>query len=225
MKNLNFFFLIVCLFAAGACYKSGTNEKPKTAPATANSSPVAEKPAETNAQKDAPVVNSNAAEKEIAELEKTVQKDPKNSQAHFQLGKNYQALKNEDKAIDSYKRAIDAKADYAEANYELGKIYVAKKDFQSARPFMQKAAKINYKSPEYLVALGDTYRELKECNLAMPPYGNSVNFDDKNPAAYYGMGLCYLELNNKIAAQTQLRPLEKLDKNLAKKLEDKIAGK
>lgn len=225
MKNLNAFVLIVCLSAAGACYKSGSNEKPKNAPTTNNSAPVAEKPSETNIQTEKPTVDGSAAEKEIAELEKAVQKDPKNSQAHFQLGKNYQALKNEDKAIDSYKRAIDAKPEYAEANYELGKIYVGKKDYQSARPFMQKAAKINYKSAEYLVALGDTYRELNECNLAMPPYSNSVNFDDKIAAAYYGMGLCYLELKNKIAAQTQLRPLEKLDKNLAKKLEDKIAGK
>lgn len=213
--------LLVLAFAAGACYKSGSNEKPKTS----NSAPVAEKPTETNNQPEKPVTNGSAAEKETAELEKTVQKDPKNSQAYFQLGKNYQALKNEDKAIDSYKKAIAAKPDYAEANYELGKIYTAKKDYQSARPFMQQAAKINYKSAEYLVALGDVYRELNECNLAMPPYGNSVNFDDKIPAAYYGMGLCYLELKNKLAAQSQLRPLEKLDKNLAKKLEDKIAGK
>ena len=127
------------------------------------------------------------------------------------------------KAVGAYQKAIEIKPDYAEANYELGRIYFDKKDFETSLPYMQKAAKVKYTSAEYLVALGDNYRALNRCNYAMPPYGNSLGFDDKNPAAYYGMGLCYIELKNKIAAASQIRPLEKLDKNLAKKLADKIA--
>ncbi len=115
------------------------------------------------------------------------------------------------------KKAIEAKPDYAEANYELGSIYVKKRDYETSLPFMQKAAKVKYTSAEYLVALGDNYRELNRCNYAMPPYGNSLGFDDKNPAAYYGMGLCYIELKNKLAAASQLRPLEKLDKKSGEK--------
>ena len=225
MTKINTFILIVFVSMVGACYKSGTNSTNKTTTTTTNSSPVAEKSVKTNNQTEKPTFSGSETEKTVAELEEQVKKDPKNSQAHFDLAKNYQTLKNEDKAVDSYQKAIAAKPDFAEANYELGKIYVAKKDYQTARPLMQKAAKVKYTSAEYLVALGDTYRELNECGLAMPPYGNSVNFDDKIPAAYYGMGLCYIELKNKLAAQSQLRPLEKLDKNLAKKLEDKIAGK
>ncbi len=223
-NKINAFILIIFSALSGACYKSGSNDKPKMT-TTTNPSPVVEKAAATDSQMEKPMLNGSELEKAIAELEEKVKKDPKNSQVHFNLAKNYQTLKNEDKAVDSYQKAIAAKPDFAEANYELGKIYVAKKDYQTARPLMQKAAKVNYTSAEYLVALGDTYRELNECGLAMPPYGNSVNFDDKIPAAYYGMGLCYIELKNKLAAQSQLRPLEKLDKNLAKKLEDKIAGK
>ncbi len=223
MKKINAFVLIVFAAAVGACYKTGSTDKTRTA--STNASPAAEKSAANVNQSEKPVSNGGESEKAVAELEAIVQRDPKNHQAHYRLGVNYQALKNEDKAIDSYKKAIDIKPDYAEANYELGRIYAARKDYQAARPLMQKAAKVNYTSAEYLVALGDVHRELNECNLAMPPYGNSVNFNDKIPAAYYGMGLCYIELKNKLAAQSQLRPLEKLDKNLAKKLADKIAGK
>ena len=221
MKKLNVLALIICLSAVGACYKSGSTDKVKTAPTTA-APPVAEKSAATANQPEKPVFKGSELEKAVAELEETVRKDPKNHQAYFQLGENYRTLKNEAKAVNSYKKAIAAKPDYAEANYELGTIYVKKKDYETSLPFMQQAAKVKYTSAEYLVALGDVYRALNRCNYAMPPYGDSLGFDDKNPAAYYGMGLCYIELKNKLAAQSQLRPLEKLDKNLAKKLADKI---
>ncbi len=220
MKKLNAFFLIALWAAGGACYKSGSTDKVKTNPATA--APVAEKTAAPNNPANQPASNGSEPEKSVAELEETVRKDPKNHRAFFQLGKNYQTLKNEEKAVGAYQKAIAINPDDAEANYELGSIYVGKKDYETALPFMQKAAKVKYTSAEYLVALGDNYRALKHCNYAMPPYGNSLGFDDKNPAAYYGMGLCYIELKNKIAAASQIRPLEKLDKNLAKKLADKI---
>ena len=216
MKNINLLLIFALLSAVGACYKSGSTDKAKTIPTNANS------PAAPSNQTDKPVANGGALDKSVADLEETVKKDPKNYQAYYHLGKNYQALKNEAKAVDSYQKAIAAKPDFAEADYELGTLYAQKKDFQTASPYLQKAAKINYKSAEYLVALGDNYRALKQCNMAIPPYGNSLGFDDKNPAAYYGMGLCYIELKNKIAADSQIRPLEKLDKNLAKKLADAV---
>lgn len=228
MKKINAFGLIVFTLCFGACYKSGTGDKAKSTPTTtAAASPVANKSVEPANQTSQSTSNSNLPpnEKAVAELEEAVKKDPKNSQAYFQLGKNYQTLKNEEKAVGAYKNAIEIKPDYAEANYELGTIYVRKKDYETALPFMQKAAKVKYTSAEYLVALGDNYRALNRCNYAMPPYGNSLGFDDKNPAAYYGMGLCYIELKNKLAAASQLRPLEKLDKNLAKDLSDRIARK
>ena len=227
MKRINTFGLVVLISLFGACYKSGSDSKIKPAQtsATALPSPSPEKSVEPDNRTKQSSLNDGDPqiyEKAAAELEEAVKKDPKNQQSYFQLGKSYQALKNEDKAVAAYKKAIEIKPDFAEANYELGTIYVRKKDYETALPFMQKAAKVKYTSPEYLVALGDVYRTLNRCNYAMPPYGNSLGFDDKNPAAYYGMGLCYIELKNKLAAQSQLRPLEKLDKNLAKKLADKI---
>lgn len=226
MKKTNAFLLIAFLSIIGACYKSGPTDRTKPAQTTTTAaSPVAEKSVETNSQTEKPTASGSELEKTVAGLEETVKKDPKNQQAYYQLGTNYQTLKNEEKAVAAYRKAIEIKPDFAEANYALGTLYVKKKDYETALPFMQKAAKVKYTSAEYLVALGDNYRALNRCNYAMPPYGNSLGFDDKNPAAYYGMGLCYIELKNKLAAQSQLRPLEKLDKSLAKDLEQKIAGK
>ncbi len=120
------------------------------------------------------------------------------------------------------KKAVESKPDDAEANFKLAKIYSDRKDYQAALPYFEKASKIKFTSVEYLMALGDNYRQLKKCDYAVVPYGKVMGFDDKNTGAYYGMGLCYIELKNRIAAGQQVRNLEKLDKNLAKKLEDQI---
>ncbi len=227
MNKTNASVLIILLFVSCACSKFGSNDKSKSTPTPATTaSPIAEKSVEsatnqTSKENDNKPTNA-VGNKDIAELEETVRRDDKNFQAHFDLGKKYQTVKNEEKAINSYKKAIEVKPDFAEANYELGKVYFNKKDFETSLPFLQKAAKVKDTSPLYLVALGDNFRELKRCNFAMPPYGNSLSYDDKNPAVYYSMGLCYLELKNRLAADAQIRPLEKLDKNLAKQLENKV---
>lgn len=227
MNKFNAGISIICLFAGLGCSLISSSNKAKSTPTPSPASNISSEKtiATTNVNNNKQTGNSSSTQDQtLDELEEIVKNDTKNYQAYFQIGKKNQALKSEDKAISAYKSAIGIKPDYAEANYELGKIYFNKKDFETSLPFLQQAAKTNDKSPLYLIALGDNFRELKRCNFAMPPYGNSINFDDKNPAAYYGMGLCYLELKNRIAAEQQIRPLEKLDKNLAQQLQKKIAA-
>ena len=230
-------------------YQTSSNSNTVTSvQKSANSSPAAEKPVEPaqSSAKDSPKVAADSGaldtqtnangdydrgldyliaknyEKAAAEFEAVIQTDAKNRQAYLHLGKSYKALDKTGEAVGAYKQAIELKPDDAEANYELGKILLDKKDFETSLPYIEKAAKIKYTSPEYLMALGDNYRELKRCDYAMVPYGKVPGFDAKNTGAYYGMGLCYIELKNRIAAGQQVRNLEKLDKDLAKKLADKI---
>jgi len=248
-KPIIFALIIFAALAAAACYQKSSSSsnavKPvqssassspvaenslESAQCSASSSPIAAEPAALNNQTNVSGDYDRALdyliaknyEKAAAEFEAVVTTDAKNRQAYLHLGKSYQALSKTDKAIGAYKQAIELKPDDPEANYELGKILLDKKDYETSLPFIEKAAKIKYTSPEYLLALGDNYRELKKCDYAMVPYGKVSGFDDKNTAAYYGMGLCYIELKNRIAAGQQVRNLEKLDKDLAKKLADKI---
>lgn len=231
MNKINFIALIIFTLAAGACYqKPFTNAAKPTQPIPANSSPTTEEFVETENQASKSgdynaalsYFNSKNYEKAVSAFEAVIKKDAKNQQAHFYLGKSFQALNKSAEAVGAYKKTIELKPDYAEADYELGKIYLDKKDYQTSLPYIEKAAKIKYTSTEYLLALADNYRELKKCDYAMVPYGKVTGFDDQNTTAYYGMGLCYIELKNRIAAGQQVRNLEQLDKNLAKKLADLI---
>lgn len=229
MKNLIVIILSISALT-GACYQKSSKNETKPARTVETTSTVAE----TNSAPVAPTTKAgdyNAAkgfydaknyDKAAAEFEKVTEADSKNHQAHFYLGKSRQALNKTDEAAAAFQKAIDVKPEYAEANYELGSIYLGKKDYEKSLPYLEKAAKINYTNVEYLLALGDNYRELKRCRYAVVPYGKVSGFDDKNTRAYYGMGLCYIELENRIAAGQQVRNLEKLDKDLAKKLADQI---
>lgn len=232
MNKINFALLIVFITAIGGCYQKSPPSNIKPTQTSVNPSPTAiEKSAEPNKSTNSGsgdyaaalnYFNSKEYEKAAAEFESVVKTDAKNQAAHFHLGKSYQALNKPDEAVGAYKKAIELKPDDAEANFALGKIYLDKKEFQTSLPYIEKASKIKYTSTDYLIALGDNYRELKKCDYAVVPYGKVNGFDDKNTAAYYGMGLCYIELKNRIAAGQQVRNLEKLDANLAKKLAAQI---
>lgn len=230
MEKLKFITLLISLLLTGACYQKSSSNRALPSQSSASSTPVADKTVETNAQTSQEgdysaalnYFNAKNYEKAAAEFEKVVKNDAKNQQAYLHLGRSYQSLNKTDPAVGAYKKAIEIKPDDAEANYELGKIYFDKKDFQTSLPFIEKASKLKHTSTVYLIALGDNYRELKKCDYAVVPYGKVMGFDDKNTAAYYGMGLCYIELKNRIAAGQQVRNLEKLDPNLAKKLAAQI---
>ena len=231
MNKINYTLLIVFIPAICGCYQKSPPSNIKPPQALANPSPSAiEKTVAPNEQTSGKgdysaalnYLNSEEYEKAVAEFEAVVRTDAKNQPAHFHLGRGYQALKKTDDAVGAYKKAIELKPDDAEANYALGKIYLDKKDYETSLPYIEKAAKIKYTSTDYLIALGDNYRELKRCNYAVVPYGKVMGFDDKNTAAYYGMGLCYIELKNRIAAGQQVRNLEKLNADLAKKLAAQI---
>ena len=62
----------------------------------------------------------------IANLDLAIKNDPNNSALHFALGTIYDKLGQYDNAENSYKKAIEIKADYFDAVYNLGALYYNK---------------------------------------------------------------------------------------------------
>ena len=108
MKKTNAFLLIIFAALFGACYKSGSTNKVKTTSANPASPVVENSVAPVNQANDG---DAQIYGKAVAELEAAVKKDPKNQQAYFQLGKSYQALKVEGKAVGAYQKSIEIKPD------------------------------------------------------------------------------------------------------------------
>lgn len=116
-------------------------------------------------------------EKDVEEITADF-KDPKqyNSQGNF-----YAKLKEYEKAIESYQRAIQIDPNYAVAYYNLGNVYRDKKEHSKAIEYYRKAIQI---SPNYSVAyfnLGNIYAEQKEYDLALREYKTALTLSPGNP--------------------------------------------
>ncbi len=59
-------------------------------------------------------------------LQMAIEQDPKNATFYFALGTLHEKQGNEDKAIETYQKAIDLKDDYFDAYYNLGALYYNK---------------------------------------------------------------------------------------------------
>ncbi|MFO7816809.1 MAG: tetratricopeptide repeat protein [Thermodesulfobacteriota bacterium] len=85
----------------------------------------------------------------IQQLLKVQNQNPNIPRLNFDLGLAYSALNDPDKAIDSYKKAVQTAPDYGEAWNNLGLIYMSEGDLDNAEQSFKKALKIvTYISPE-----------------------------------------------------------------------------
>ena len=80
-------------------------------------------------------------------LLRAVELDPKNVQAHFQLGLAYTALKNSPKAIDAYQKVIELEPRYPDAYFNLGYILSMNKNYSKAEEMYSQVVKL---APAYL---------------------------------------------------------------------------
>ena len=224
--------LFAAIFVLSSCFKLPPTNDSNTSQTPDRTTPTGDK---TTSPSNQTIISSGAQfsqalndynaknyEKAVTGFQDIVKADAQNSMAHYYLGKSFQALRKEDEAIPAFKEALRIKPDYPEANFGLGSIYYGRKNYETSLPFFERAAKTNYKSTEMLMALGENQRMLKQYDRAIVQYGKIIGFEPNNANAYYGLGLTYIGLNNKIAAGQQLRKLEPLDKELAKKLSDQM---
>jgi tetratricopeptide (TPR) repeat protein len=86
-------------------------------------------------------------EKAKSLLLKAIKLDPKNAQAHFQLGLTCMALKNSPGAIIAYQKSIQLDPNFPEAYFNLGYIYGMDKNYSQAEKNYDQVVKM---APPYL---------------------------------------------------------------------------
>ncbi len=92
------------------------------------------------------VIEKNPKEAE-ALLLKSIEIDPGNAKAYFQLGLAYTALKNSTRAIEAYQKAVQLAPNFPDVYFNLGYLYATKKDYSTAEKMFGQAVK---KNPPYL---------------------------------------------------------------------------
>lgn len=129
----------------------------------------------------------------LTNLDLAITNNPKNEVLYFARGTVYENLKNEEKAIADYKKAIELKPDYYDANFNLGAYYFnkgaekineanalpfsetkkfeamkleAKKLFENAIPFIEKANSLNPKDTDTANMLIKVYTQTEQYDKA-----------------------------------------------------------
>lgn len=80
-------------------------------------------------------------------LLKAIELDPKNAQAHFQLGLTYMSLKNSPKAMEAYQKSIQLDPNFPGAYFNLGYLYGMEKNYPKAEENYSQVVKM---APSYL---------------------------------------------------------------------------
>jgi Flp pilus assembly protein TadD len=121
-------------------------------------------------------------------------------------------------AVDAYLESIKLEPKSAEVYLNLGLSYLKlEKDKEAAKAFSD-SVKLNPQSAEAQYGLGLASFRLHRFREAANSFKKAVTLKPEMAKAHYGLGLSYQELNEQNGLVEELRILERLDKELAKKL-------
>ncbi|MBL7049281.1 MAG: tetratricopeptide repeat protein [Nitrospira sp.] len=138
----------------------------------------------------------------IKSLEKSVSYRP-GAYAYYQLGLNYKAIKDYEKAEAVYLKLLELFPNHPYANYDLGFIYRETGRFDEAIVQYEKALQID---PENLYALSDigyVYKERGQLQKAMVQYQKVLQYDPSQKYALWDIAVLYEELGMPDEAEKQ----------------------
>ncbi|KAF5434593.1 Tetratricopeptide (TPR) repeat containing protein, partial [Candidatus Methanophagaceae archaeon] len=114
--------------------------------------------------------------------------------AYYNRGNAYGKLKQHEKAIEDYSKAIELDLKYADAYNNRGNAYDDLKQYKRAIGDYNKAIELN---PKYAMAYynrGNAYGKLKQHEKAIEDYSKAIELDPKYADAYNNRGNAYGEL-------------------------------
>ncbi|MDC3391684.1 tetratricopeptide repeat protein [Candidatus Thioglobus sp.] len=120
--------------------------------------------------------------------------EPKNPEAHNNLGNTLQKLERLKEAEESYRKAIMLKQDYPEAHNNLGNILVEFGSLEDALASFKKAIEIKPNYAEAHYNQGNVHQEMGRIEEAEKYYRKAIELKSNYAAAYYSLGNMLKEL-------------------------------
>jgi len=121
--------------------------------------------------------------------------NPNIPEAYFWRGYNFREVKNQDKAIANFQKAIELKPDYEDAYVILGLLYEDKKDHK-AEEYFTSAIRLNAKDTVAIYDLGKYYQDRDSFQKAIDNYKEILEMDPNNRNANFAIGYCLYYLKD-----------------------------
>ncbi|MDD1776373.1 MAG: tetratricopeptide repeat protein [Candidatus Methanomethylicus sp.] len=158
------------------------------------------------------------SEELINSLKWRIRINPRNSMAHFYLGKAFARLSRNDEAIKSYKEAIRLEPESSNLYYSLGVSYIRLGNYNEAIQAFRKAVRIEPGDADAFLNLGYSYGELGRQKEAIEAYKEAIRIKPDFAQAHYNLGEIYLKTKRRNMSIEQYRILENLNSELADEL-------
>jgi tetratricopeptide (TPR) repeat protein len=126
-----------------------------------------------------------------------VEKHPTLARGHLGLGVSWKRQGEQDKAFESYKRAIAADPEYADAYNNLGVIYEERGQLKKAMENYQKAYLFNKSNFLALNNIASIYTAKKDFTRALETYQQSLDIHSRYVDTYKGIALTYRAMNDR----------------------------
>lgn len=114
--------------------------------------------------------------------------------ALFSEAVQYHQNSDLEKAVECYKRAIEAAPDFAEAYYNLGVIRYSQRAWDISIQYFKKTLGLKPDSVDAAFNLAAAYKELGQYRQAALSYQQVLQQKPNLPDAFFNQGICYLKL-------------------------------
>ena len=145
------------------------------------------------------------------EFAKAIALNPGVPKYHFFLGRTFERLKSDAKAIESYRTCIKLDPKNIQAMSRLGNIFLDEGAFRKAIQEFEPILKVRDNDFEAYHKIGMCYFNLGDYPAAIRNLGKAVEADPKNPYPMYYMGRTYLEMGEWAKAVDNLSKSVELD--------------
>ncbi|MBN2031192.1 tetratricopeptide repeat protein [bacterium] len=132
----------------------------------------------------------------IAHLEQVVNNaDPTSSaysQAVFNLALAYDMTEQSDKALETYKNALEVNPDEQNLLFNMGRLYIVQQDYENAIVYLKRVLEQNPDDLEANRTIGSCYNLLNKFEEAIPYLEKAVELDPNDANAWNQMGIAYI---------------------------------
>ena len=126
--------------------------------------------------------------------QKSVLLAPKDAEAYYNLGVNFQGLGKLEDAESSYRKAIEINFDYAEAYYNLGVTLQALRKLEEAESSYKQAIIIKPDYAESYYNMGNIQKEVNRLEDAIESYRKAIAQNSNYAEAYSNLGITLYQL-------------------------------
>ena len=126
--------------------------------------------------------------------QKSVLLAPKDAEAYYNLGVNFQGLGKLEDAESSYRKAIEINFDYAEAYYNLGVTLQALRKLEEAESSYKQAIIIKPDYAEAYYNMGNIQKEVNRLEDAIESYRKAIAQNSNYAEAYSNLGITLYQL-------------------------------